>query len=166
MTVTHPSDRFIADTMLGRLARWLRILGYDTEYEKVISDETLTERALKEDRWLLTRDRYLARRRVLQGHHTVIANDDLESQLRQLHRDLAIALDAPHHRGYRCANCNRPLQDVSWEEARSHVPPLVAEEQRQFMCCRQCGRFYWAGTHWTTIQRTLAQIGHDPSAVP
>lgn len=148
--------------MLGRLARWLRILGYDTAYEKVISDEVLIERALREDRWVLTRDRYLARRRVLRGRHTVIGNDDLGSQLRQLHRDLAVALDAPHRRGYRCANCNRLLEDVPWEEARSHVPPLVAEEQRQFMYCRRCDRFYWPGTHWTNIQRTLAQIAVDP----
>lgn len=61
---------FFADAMLGRLAHWLRILGYDTAYDKIISDEALIERTLREDRWLLTRDRRLV--------------------LRQLHRDLKI----------------------------------------------------------------------------
>ena len=57
-----PSTVFFADAMLGRLARWLRMLGYDTAYEKVISDGSLISRAVTEQRWLLTRDRYLVQR--------------------------------------------------------------------------------------------------------
>lgn len=72
---------FIADAMLGRLARWLRILGYDTAYEKMITDERLVERAVREDRWLLTRDRNLALRRLLRGRHTLLVSDKVDGQL-------------------------------------------------------------------------------------
>jgi uncharacterized protein with PIN domain len=72
-----PSPLFFADAMLGRLARWLRMLGYDTAYEKVISDEALTARVLTEQRWLLTRDRYLVQRKVLRCRHTLIVSDHL-----------------------------------------------------------------------------------------
>jgi len=80
--------RFMADAMLGRLARWLRILGYDTAYEKVITDEALLERVIRDDRWLLTRDRRLALRKLLRDRHTLIVSDDVEGQLHQLHGTL------------------------------------------------------------------------------
>jgi hypothetical protein len=75
---TAPSPAFFADAMLGRLARWLRMLGYDTAYEKVISDESLIARVLTEQRWLLTRDRYIVQRKVLRGRHTLIVSDHLQ----------------------------------------------------------------------------------------
>ena len=78
------SPAFFADAMLGRLARWLRMLGYDTAYEKVISDESLIAGVLTEHRWLLTRDRYLVQRKVVRDRQTLIVSDHLQDQLRQL----------------------------------------------------------------------------------
>ena len=69
LPIISSPQAFIADAMLGRLARWLRMLGYDTAYEKAISDQALIERALAEGRWVLTRDRYLAKRKLLRGRH-------------------------------------------------------------------------------------------------
>jgi uncharacterized protein with PIN domain len=148
--------------MLGRLARWLRILGYDTAYEKVITDESLVERTIQEDRWLLTRDRRLVLRKLLRGRHTLIASDHLNEQLRQLRDECHLPLDLSMDRGYRCADCNQRLVEIPREEAVSKVPPLVAEQDNRFMRCRSCGRVYWPGMHWTNIRRQLAQLAKEP----
>lgn len=124
LRLPKPVIRFMADAMLGRLARWLRILGYDTAYEKVITDDVLIERVLRENLWLLTRDGYLAQRKVLRGRHSLIVSGDLEEQLRQLHQDLKIDLDVNHQRGYRCADCNIALMSISHDEAAPPGPSL------------------------------------------
>jgi uncharacterized protein len=154
----HLPTRFMADAMLGRLARWLRILGYDTAYEKDIPDERLIERALRENRWLLTRDRHLAQRKLLRGRHTLIASDDVEGQLYQLQRDLTIDLDVNHQRGYRCADCNVVLTSISHNDATPLVPPFVSQQYREFLQCPHCRRVFWPGTHWDDLRTRLAAM--------
>jgi hypothetical protein len=149
---------FIADAMLSRLARWLRILGYDTAYEKVIADEVLVERAVCEQRWLLTRDRRLAIRKLLRCRHTLIMSDLVEGQLRQLHRDLKIDLDMTHQRDYRCADCNVVLVSISLEVALPLVPPFVAQRYQTFLQCPQCRKVFWPGTHWEHILDRLTTM--------
>ena len=157
-SVTHPPTRFIADAMLGRLARWLRMLGYDTAYEKVITDESLIERAIQEDRWLLTRDRRLTERKVIRDRYTLIASDDLEDQLRQLNQNLKMDLDVDHRRGYRCADCNIVLVSIPRDEATPLVPPFVAGQYQEFLQCAQCRRVFWQGTHWEDFHDRIAGI--------
>lgn len=159
--VAHHPARFIADAMLGRLARWLRILGYDTAYEKFIEDEALVERAFQEDRWLLTRDRRLTQHKALRGRCTLIADDGLDGQLHQLQQDLKIDLDVDHRRGYRCADCNVVLAPISYDEAVPLVPPFVAQQYREFLQCSRCRRVFWQGTHWDDFGRRLASIRDD-----
>lgn len=154
----QPVTRFMADAMLGRLARWLRILGYDTAYEKIIPDEVLIERVLGENRWLLTRDGYLARRRVLRGRHTLIASDHVDDQLRQLHDELSLRLDLAEHRQFRCADCNAALHPISAGEVSALVPPFVARHYHEFLRCDSCARVYWPGTHWDALVGRLALI--------
>ena len=154
----QPVMRFIADGMLGRLARWLRILGYDTTYEKVITDEALIERAVRENRRLLTRDRRLTLRKLLRDRHILIVSDDIEGQLHQLHRDLKIDLDLTHRQGYRCADCNVALTTISHNDAASLVPPFVAEQYQAFLQCAHCRRVFWPGTHWQDLTRRLTAI--------
>jgi uncharacterized protein len=153
-----PVVRFIADAMLGRLVRWLRILGYDTAYDKAITDEALIERAMRENRWLLTRDKNLALRRLLRGRHTLIVSDDIENQLYQLCQDLKIDLDLTHQRAYRCADCNVAITAISQDEAASLVPPFVAKQYRVFLQCPHCRRVFWPGTHWQDLDRRLTTI--------
>jgi uncharacterized protein with PIN domain len=157
---------FFADAMLGRLTRWLRILGYDTAYEKVITDEVLIERTIREDRWLLTRDRRLALRKVLRSRHTLIASDDLEGQLRQLHRELNVELGVNHQRGYRCADCNDVLTSISHDDAIPLVPPFVARQYREFLQCPRCHRVFWPGTHWEDFLGRLAAARKEDAAGP
>jgi uncharacterized protein with PIN domain len=146
----------MADAMLGRLARWLRILGYDTAYEKVISDQALIDQALRENRWVLTRDGYLAQRKVLRGHHTLITSDLVQEQLRQLHRDLKIDLDMSRPRDHRCADCNMMLTSLSHDDAASLVPRYVAQHFREFLQCPECRRVFWPGTHWEGLLARLS----------
>jgi len=155
----------MADAMLGRLARWLRILGYDTAYEKIIPDEVLIERVLGENRWLLTRDGYLAQRKVLRRHLTLIKSDVLDDQLRQLRDEISLRLDLSDERQFRCANCNVLLHPISAEEASALVPSFVAQHYREFLECDHCSRVYWPGTHWEVLRGRLALIRKgEPSA--
>src|SRR6476661_10024553 len=101
--------RFFADAMLGRLARWLRVLGYDTAYDASLDDRTLVEIANREDRILLTRDRHLLRE--LRPRHAVeITQDAPLDQLAALVNELG--LPAPKEVFRRCLLCNTPLDDV------------------------------------------------------
>ena len=153
-----PSPTFFADAMLGRLARWLRMLGYDTAYDKAISDESLIARVLIEQRWLLTRDRYLVQRKVLRGCHTLIVSDHLQDQLRQLQSELHLDLDLSDSTASRCAACNVLLRPIPHEEAAHAVPAYVASLHPQFVQCSSCGRIYWPGTHWTHMLARLQEL--------
>lgn len=144
--------RFVADAMLGRLARWLRILGYDTLYDPDWSDAHLARLARAEDRILLTRDLGLARRRGLRV--LVIAHEDLPSQLDQLHRALGVQAVAPLTR---CPVCNEPLEDIPKDHAWGQVPPYVFCTQEWFHLCPACNRFYWRGTHWERMRALMAR---------
>ena len=154
-----PSPAFFADAMLGRLARWLRMLGYDTAYDKVISDESLIARVLTEQRWLLTWDSYLVQRKVLRGHHTLIVSDHLQDQLRQLRSELRIEFDLGDSTASRCAACNNIVMVIPHEEAALTVPAYVASLHTRFVQCPNCGRIYWPGTHWNHMLTRLGGAG-------
>jgi uncharacterized protein len=149
---------FFAEAMLGRLARWLRVLGYDTSYEKFISDESLIARVLTEHRWLLTRDGYLVRRRVLRDRQTLIVSDHLEDQLQQLRAELHLELDLSDRTPSRCASCNNILKMIPHEKAALLVPAYVASLHTRFVQCPNCGRIYWPGTHWTHMLTRLQEL--------
>jgi uncharacterized protein with PIN domain len=148
---------FVADAMLGSLAKWLRILGYDTAYCPRWDDNELARLARAEGRALLTRDGPLARRpglRVL-----LIAQGDLMAQLAQVIR--AFDLDVGHP-FTRCPVCNTPLEEVSKPTAWGQMPPFVFKTQDNFRLCPQCNRFYWRGTHWQRMQERLRVISAPP----
>jgi uncharacterized protein with PIN domain len=163
-SLSPSADRaFFADSMLGRLARWLRILGYDTAYEKVITDDKLVTRVLAENRWLLTRDRYLARRRLLRGRHSLIVDDDINDQLRQLQRELHLRLCIGEETCHRCADCNTGLIPIQAKEAAPLVPPFVAAHYPTFILCPACRRVFWPGTQWRALLGRLAAIKEGPA---
>ncbi|MBI4000194.1 MAG: Mut7-C RNAse domain-containing protein [Nitrospira defluvii] len=163
---SRPPTGFVADTMLGRLARWLRMLGYDTAYDKSIADDLLIERALREERWLLTSDGYLAQRRILRGRHTLITSNHLDGQLGQLRHDLHLSLDPSGQRPFRCATCNVVLRPIAPREAIPLVPLYVAQHYDHFAQCPCCRHVYWPGTHWVAIVGRLAAIRQGDSSLP
>jgi uncharacterized protein len=146
----HAAPRFVVDAMLGRLARWLRVLGYDTLYFSNADDAALVRRALAEDRILLTRDVELARRR---GVRMILISDDrVENQLREIVKILQLSADGAFSR---CVNCNAPLIEFERAQARDLVPPYVFATQTRFRRCGGCGKVYWRGTHWAHMLATL-----------
>lgn len=145
--------KFLADAMLGRLAKWLRMLGYDTVYFSQIEDSDLVRIARAEDRMLLTRDRELTRRKSLRS--LLIESDGFEEQMRQLLRDLDLKIDGPFSR---CARCNTVLRPASKEEVKERVPPYVLRRHARFSLCPHCDKVYWRGTHWQRVQRRIEEI--------
>lgn len=142
--------KFIADAMLGRLATWLRLLGYDTLYLPHADDPALARLARAQDRILLTRDVELTRRRGVK--HLLIRSEKVDEQVEQVFRAFKLSAREAFSR---CAECNHRLESVSKEAVRGLVPPYVFSTQERFRRCAQCGRVYWRGTHWA---RMLAQI--------
>jgi len=143
--------RFVADAMLGRLAKWLRILGYDTLYEPAWSNLHLVRMARAQDRTLLTRDLKLARRKGVRV--LLLDSDHLDDQLAQLHQVLGVTGRKPFGR---CPVCNERLQAIDKDRARGQVPPYVFATHRDFYFCQSCKRFYWRGTHWERMRERIA----------
>ena len=148
--------RLLADGMLGTLAKWLRLLGYDTAYDNAAADPELARRARAEGRVLLTRDRELAARRGL--HTLLIRSQVLAEQVREV-RD---GLGPPSHPPLsRCAVCNALLEPVSPAAISDRVPPYVLQTQTQFRRCPGCGRIYWPGTHLHKMRDQMTKFTRD-----
>jgi uncharacterized protein with PIN domain len=154
--------RFAADRMLGRLARWLRILGHDVAYGPHLGGHTLATCARREGRLLLTRDTRLCRDPELPPH-VFIHSDHFREQLREV--AAVVPLGGSAFLG-RCLDCNRPLIPASRDEARERVPPYVAATQERFLGCSGCGRLYWGATHRAHMLDELATLGLAPEARP
>jgi hypothetical protein len=143
--------------MLGSLARWLRVLGLDVVYDPRLDDAALVDRAVEEQRVILTRDRRLVQRRLAR-HHVLIRSEAVAEQLRQVLTDLQIDPSAIASFG-RCLRCNTPLVDLDAAAALGRIPPYVALTQEQFRGCPDCGRTFWRATHTERMRRRLAEMG-------
>jgi len=139
--------------MLGTLAKWLRILGYDTLLDPALDDHQLVRLARAEDRVLLTRDRELARRRGLRV--LLVDGEQLDDQIREVRRELALPTAEAFSR---CPVCNQVLQPMEADAAQARVPAYVAQTQQTFRSCPVCGRIYWHGTHRLRMEERLTQI--------
>ncbi|MBC7216587.1 MAG: Mut7-C RNAse domain-containing protein [Candidatus Caldatribacterium sp.] len=144
--------RFIADCMLGKLARWLRILGYDVAYFRNLEDKKLLAIALLEKRILLTKDRALAASGKEWAYFVV--SETLPEQLLELKKTFHLTFPLPP----RCPFCNETLLDISQEEARRNVPLFVALSFTNFKQCPLCQRTFWPGTHWQRIQKLCQEF--------
>jgi uncharacterized protein with PIN domain len=155
MAGTDDRPAFIADAMLGRLARALRMLGLDTQYRPDIDDNELKMTALREGRVILTRDREVADT-SLPVTVLLVESDHVEEQLLQTARAFGIA---PGGRLFsRCLICNVEVDDVEKCEVRERVPEYVYETQERFSRCPSCGRIYWAGTHVERAREWLERV--------
>lgn len=151
--------RFIADAMLGTLAKWLRILGYDTQFDPNLDDHQLVRLARAQERVLLTRDRELARRRGLSV--LLITSERLDAQIGQVFAEFNLEPDRSFSR---CPVCNAPLVEVDRETAQSRVPAYVAQTHKTFKSCPTCQRIYWRGSHWQRMDDQLTRmLEHQPS---
>jgi hypothetical protein len=147
--------RFVVDAMLGSLARWLRLLGYDTLYFRDVDDLALAERARRERRVLVTRDRALAGRRDVRQNAVLIRARRLRSQWIELARACGLRPAASRFLS-RCGDCNAALVPLPRARARGRVPPYVHATRRRFRSCPACGRVFWRATHRSGISARLA----------
>jgi uncharacterized protein with PIN domain len=148
--------RFAVDVMLGSLARWLRLLGYDTLYFNEAEDVALAAEARRRKRVLVTRDRQLAGRRST-GRVVLIRSQRLREQWLELVR----VCDLRPRRARvltRCGDCNTRVSPLSRETARRLVPPYVHATRRRFRRCPTCGRVFWRATHVTGIASRLEEL--------
>lgn len=146
--------RFLVDAMLGRLARWLRVLGFDTVYDAAASDQALVRQAADEHRILLTRDRHLLR----EWQPPRALAIEQEAPLDQLRAVVgALGLSAPPGLFTRCVLCNQPLELVPEVERPSLVPTASQSIAGLVQRCSQCGRVYWYGSHVRRMRHALEE---------
>ena len=139
--------KFIADAMLGKLAKRLRLLGFDVLYDPSWDHNEIIQRSLEQDRVVLTRDRGLASR-PLAANHIFVASEHIDEQLDQIASLLPVV--APFTR---CSVCNEPLQPAARDEIVDLVPEHVLHAFTSFLRCGNCGRVYWQGSHVAAMER-------------
>jgi len=157
--------RFIADNNVGKLAKWLRIIGYDTLFFEEKDDNKMIEIALNENRVILTRDTQLMKRRlVTEGKlkALLIEQDNSKAQLQVVMKNLALnCLSKPFSL---CLECNQALIPRSKEEVQNSVPPYIFKTQNQYTECPACHRIYWQGTHWQAMIKELNNLTTEGEA--
>jgi uncharacterized protein with PIN domain len=137
--------------MVGKLARWLRVLGVDVVYSNSYDDDTIVRLAESENRVILTRDTGLIARRM-QAKYLFIQSDHYKEQVRLVLR----AFDINEFKVFsRCLECNTPLQSADKEEVFERIPPFVYLTQDRFATCPTCHRVYWHGTHADSILKRI-----------
>jgi uncharacterized protein len=146
--------KFVADVMLGRLAKRLRLLGFDVYYNDKLNDNGVIGISLDEDRVILTRDRSLSNR-PLSGTHLFIRSERVQEQVDQV----LAALPLTAHPLTRCSECNRPLIPIARRDAKDLVPAHVYERYKEFHRCDACGRIYWKGSHVERMRSANAVKG-------
>jgi len=151
--------KFVVDTNVGKLARWLRMIGYDALFFNGSDDSQLVATALSEDRVILTRDTQIMKRRVVtigRLQVVLIESDEPEEQMRQVIDTLK--LDCQTGLFTLCLECNQPLMERDPREIKELVPPYVFQTQQSYRQCPACRRVYWRGTHWEAMNKRLARL--------
>ncbi|GAB4093897.1 Mut7-C RNAse domain-containing protein [Flaviaesturariibacter terrae] len=154
-----PEARFVLDVHLGKLARALRLLGFDSAYQNDYSDPQLVAIAVADDRALLTRDVGLLKHRVLTRGYW-LRSQQAEEQVHELL--LRYGLRGQVRPFARCLACNGVIAPVSEADVRDKIPPKVLGFRQEFFRCPDCLRVYWKGTHYERMQQFIQRItGHQ-----
>jgi uncharacterized protein with PIN domain len=151
--------RFIIDHNAGKLARWLRMLGFDSLFFTGEDDTDMVRQALAEGRIILTRDTGVMKRRVITRGRLkaiLIKSEEPENQIQQVMAELDIKNNS--HPFTLCLECNRPLIPKTPAEVKDRVPPYVFKTQKQYVECPACRRIYWRGTHWAAMLHKLEKL--------
>ncbi len=145
--------KFKIDGTVGRLGKWLRVLGYDTDYiKRPINVNDYKE--ITDDTILITKKRIY---KASPSNILVLRSDSLRDQLMELNRFFPISTSHPH-KFKRCIKCNALLKKVSREEVEGLVPDYIHSSNTEFNQCPQCGRVYWPGTHRERMMRFIKEL--------
>ena len=142
--------RFVVDVHLGRLARYLRLLGFDTLYPTDLDDAALIAISVRERRILLTRDVGLLKHKVLTRGYWLRSTNPNRQVEEVVH---ALSLEKDLQPFTRCMSCNGVVRPIARSEVAGRVPPRVFKRFRRFTCCLGCRRIYWRGTHFQRLER-------------
>jgi len=143
--------------MLGKLTRWLRMLGHDVHYYRSTDDKKLVEMAKTEKRILLTRDLKLYQQAVTRGVEAILveATDEAEKLADLANRfNFKLEIDLSVSR---CPKCNTTIKAVSKETVITQIPEATSTYYNDFWKCPECGQVYWQGAHWKRIEKTLKE---------
>lgn len=155
-------QRFIVDANAGKLARWLRMMGYDTIFFNGPDDGSMVKLALAQGRTVITRDtEFMKRRAVACGRvrALLVSGDNPVAQMRTAIS--ALNIDRHYRPFTRCLECNAELSSRDKSEVTGSVPARVYDLQEQYMQCPSCGRIYWRGTHWAAMNRKMDEFGAE-----
>ncbi len=151
--------KFIVDNNVGKLAKWLRIMGYDTVFFDDIDDSRMVAEALAESRVILTRDTEIMKRGLVTSGRLkaiLISSEEPEKQMRQVIKTLN--LDCQFRPFVLCLECNQPLVEKNKDQVKDRVPPYVFQTKSQYVECPACHRIYWRGTHWQAMTKKLEKL--------
>ncbi len=152
--------RFICDVMLGKLAKWLRIMGYDTLYFRAIDDSELIRIAKQEQRIILTRDIALAHDKKV-GKAVLLYSNDIQGQLKEFLLFFKINFKEMPEALPRCVNCNGELVIIDKQSILNDAPEYVFLSKNSFLRCYNCGKVFWQGSHMKKIDKTIEKILQD-----
>jgi uncharacterized protein with PIN domain len=145
------------DGMLGKLARWLRMLGYNVKYSNNLDDDELIKIAKMEKRILLTRDLELYQRALSQNVKAFYVEGKQEAErLANLARRFKLKLEIDVSTS-RCPKCNTKIKSIEKDKVKGKVPENTFLKYNEFWQCPKCGQIYWQGAHWTRINKTLLE---------
>ncbi|MFP4010823.1 MAG: Mut7-C RNAse domain-containing protein [Spirochaetaceae bacterium] len=149
------TPRFILDVHLGKLARLLRMLGFDTLYDNTWDDPEIVERGIAEHRIILTRDAGLLKRREVTHGYLVRSDDPFEQAAEVTKRFDLTERIRPF---LRCMACNGMIEPVSREEVAAELLPGTRKSFSEFYRCRDCRRIYWKGSHYDRMREKIAHL--------
>ena len=147
--------RFVLDAHLGRLAAYLRLLGFDSLYRNDYKDDELASISVEEKRILLTRDRGLLKRRAVTHGYCVRSTAPRQQTVEILARFDLARLAAPFRR---CLVCNGLLESVAKDAVLDTLPPLARAYYHEFYRCMSCARLYWPGSHYSALKRIVDEV--------
>lgn len=146
--------RFVCDEQLGRLARWLRLQGFDTLFECPMDDSKLIRTAQREGRIILTRDRHLPARTLWEAV-VVVEETNYAKQLRELRRKIRL----PHGSLFtRCLDCNEPIRSLPKSKVQTRVPREIYDSYADFFTCPACRKVFWRGSHVKNSEARLRRL--------
>ena len=150
--------RFLLDNHLGRLAAYLRMLGFDCLYDNDFDDEELAGVLQREERILLSRDRRLLMRKVVTHGYCPRSLNSLDQLTEVVQRFELTERIIPFHR---CLRCNHPLETVSKQEVLHRLEPLTRKYFDEFKICPACKQIYWKGSHYERMQEIIESLRND-----
>jgi hypothetical protein len=150
--------KFIADVHLGRLTRYLRMMGFDVLYNNDFNDDEIVEISLNEKGAILTKDRgILKRNQVTHGYW--VRNIEVEEQVKEVLKRFDLQKEIKEFT--RCIECNEPLKSIKKETIIDQLPPRVANSQNDFYRCPVCKKIYWKGTHYLRMLKFIQSIKNN-----